>query len=81
MLSLINQQAMERILGMSKKQPIVNWERLCGQLQEALAKEILENQRLTKQLEEISMIAIKNAGVVDYLENKLSECMDMVNGN
>ena len=72
---------MERILGMSKKEPAVNWERLAKQLQEALAKEILENQKLTKELEEISMIAIKNAGVVDYLETKLAECMDMIDGN
>ena len=42
---------MERILGMSKKEPAVNWERLAKQLQEALAKEILENQILTKELE------------------------------
>ena len=72
---------MERILGMSKKEPAVNWEGLAKQLQEALAKEILENQRLTKEFEEIAMIAIKNAGVVDYLETKLAKCMDMIDGN
>ena len=72
---------MERILGMNKKKQSVNWEKLCKQLQEALAKEMRDNQMLEKKIENISMIAIKNAGVVDYLEDKLTETMDIVDGN
>jgi len=66
---------------MIKKKQSVNWEKLCKQLQEALAKEMRDNQMLEKKIEDISMIAIKNAGVVDYLEEKLAEAMDIINGN
>ena len=66
---------------MNKKKQSVNWEKLCKQLQEALAKEMRDNQMLEKKIENISMIAIKNAGVVDYLEDKLTETMDIVDGN
>ena len=66
---------------MNKKKQSVNWEKLCKQLQEALAKEMRDNQMLEKNIENISMIAIKNAGVVDYLEDKLAETMDIVDGN
>ena len=66
---------------MNKKKQSVNWEKLCKQLQEALAKEMRDNQMLEKKIENISMIAIKNAGVVDYLEDKLAETMDIVDGN
>jgi hypothetical protein len=66
---------------MIKKKQSVNWEKLCKQLQEALAKEMRDNQMLEKKIEDISMIAIKNAGVVDYLEEKLAEAMDIIDGN
>jgi hypothetical protein len=72
---------MERILGMNKKKQSVNWEKLCKQLQEALAKEMRENQNLQEKLSAATLIALKNAGVVDYLEEKLAETMDIVDGN
>jgi hypothetical protein len=66
---------------MNKKKQSVNWEKLCKQLQEALAKEMRENQNLQQKLSEATLIALKNAGVVDYLEEKLAETMDIVDGN
>ena len=64
-----------------KKQLTVNWEKLCGQLQEALAAEMKENQMLQERLSKATLIALKTAGVVDYLEEKLAITMDMVDGN
>ena len=66
---------------MTKKKQPVNWEKLCGQLQEALAAEMKENQMLQEKLSTTTLIALKTAGVVDYLEEKLAETMDMVDGN
>jgi hypothetical protein len=66
---------------MTKKKQSVNWEKLCRQLQQALAAEMKENQMLQARLDKISLLALKHAGVIDYLEEKLAECMDMVDGN
>jgi nucleoside recognition membrane protein YjiH len=66
---------------MTKKKQPVNWEKLCGQLQEALAAEMRENQALEEKMSQAIYIALKNAGVVDYLEEKLAEAMDIIDGN
>jgi len=66
---------------MTKKKQSVNWEKLCGQLQQALAAEMKENQMLQEKLSAATLIALKNAGVIDYLEEKLAITMDMVDGN
>jgi hypothetical protein len=66
---------------MTKKKQSVNWEKLCGQLQEALAAEMKENQALEEKMSQAIYIALKNAGVVDYLEEKLAEAMDIIDGN
>lgn len=66
---------------MNKKKQSVNWEKLCGQLQEALAAEMKENQALEEKMSQAIYIALKNAGVVDYLEEKLAEAMDIIDGN
>jgi hypothetical protein len=66
---------------MTKKKQPVNWEKLCGQLQEALAAEMKENQALEEKMSQAIYIALKNAGVVDYLEEKLAEAMDIIDGN
>ena len=66
---------------MNKKKQSVNWEKLCKQLQEALAKEMRENQNLQEKLSAATLIALKNAGVIDYLEEKLAKTMDIVDGN
>ena len=66
---------------MNKKKQSVNWEKLCGQLQQALAAEMRENQRLSEKLSQATLIALKTAGVVDYLEEKLTETMDIIDGN
>lgn len=66
---------------MTKKKQSVNWEKLCGQLQEALAAEMKENQVLEEKMSQAVFIALKNAGVVDYLEEKLAEAMDIIDGN
>ena len=66
---------------MTKKKQSVNWEKLCRQLQQALAAEMRETQALQEKVDKISLIALKHAGVIEYLEDKLAECMDMVDGN
>jgi hypothetical protein len=66
---------------MTKKKHSVNWEKLCGQLQQALAAEMRESQALQAKVDKISLIALKHAGVIEYLEDKLAECMDIVDGN
>jgi hypothetical protein len=66
---------------MNKKKQSVNWEKLCGQLQQALAAEMRENQRLSEKLSQATLIALKTAGVIDYLEEKLTETMDIIDGN
>jgi hypothetical protein len=64
-----------------KKQQSVNWEKLCNQLQQALAAEMRETQALQAKVDKISLLALKHAGVIEYLEDKLAECMDIVDGN
>jgi len=40
-----------------------------------------ENQALEEKMSQAIYIALKNAGVVDYLEEKLAEAMDIIDGN
>ena len=56
-----NQQAMERIHGMSKKH---NWEKLSYELREALVREIKEGAEKQEAIDELVLI-------VHYLETKL----------
>lgn len=81
MLSQTNQQhLLQRIHGMSKKDK-VNWEKLCKQLQEALAKEMKENQDLDERLTDAQIEVIQASGIIKYLEKCISDYVDMVNGN
>ena len=65
---------------MSKKDK-VNWEKLCKQLQEALAKEMKENQDLNEQLTSAQIEVIQASGIIKYLEKRIADCMDMMDGN
>lgn len=65
---------------MSKKDK-VNWEKLCKQLQEALAKEMKENQDLDERLTDAQIEVIQASGIIKYLEKCISDYVDMVNGN
>jgi helix-turn-helix protein len=65
---------------MSKKDK-VNWEKLCKQLQEALAKEIKENQNLDEQLADAQIEVIQASGIIKYLEKCISDYTDVVNAN
>ena len=65
---------------MSKKDK-VNWEKLCKQLQEALAKEIKENQDLDARLIDAQIEVIQASGIIKYLEKRIADCMDMMDGN
>jgi hypothetical protein len=49
----------------------INWEVLAKNLQQALAKEIKENDELRKDNERFLTQAIKLIGIVEYLENKI----------
>lgn len=48
----------------------INWEVLAKQLQQALAKEIKENDSLKKEVERLRISVIKMGGVIEFLEIK-----------
>lgn len=68
----------QRIHGMTKKtnkpskrtQRPINWEVLAKQLQQALAKEIKENDELRNHNTQLITQGIKLLGAIEYLENK-----------
>ena len=68
----------QRIHGMTKKptkptKPTknkINWEVLAKQLQQALAKEIKENDQLREHNTQLITQGIKLLGAIEYLENK-----------
>lgn len=64
-----------------KKYDTVDWEKLCGQLQEALAKEMKENQDLDKELADAQIEVIQASGIIKYLEKRIADRMDMMDGN
>lgn len=51
--------------------PKVNWEQLAKQLQQALAKEIKDNQQLESFNMEMTKRVLKLQGIIEYLETKL----------
>lgn len=51
------------------KQP-VDWEKLARQLQEALAKEMKENERLEKDNDRLQIELVQASGIIKYLEIK-----------
>ena len=81
MLNPTNQQPLQRIHGMSKKKQNIDWEKLCGQLQEALAKEMKENEKLDEKLMDAQIEVIQATGIIKYLEKRIADCMDMIDGN
>jgi hypothetical protein len=66
---------------MSKKKQNIDWEKLCGQLQEALAKEMKENEKLDEKLMDAQIEVIQATGIIKYLEKRIADCMDMIDGN
>ena len=59
----------------------VDWERLCKQLQEALAKEMCENQDLEAERDKLLMEMIELKGVIKYLEKQLITTFERTYGN
>ena len=59
----------------------VNWERLCKQLQEALAKEMCETQDLEAERDNLLMEMIELKGVIKYLEKQLIITFERTYGN
>jgi hypothetical protein len=49
----------------------INWEVLAKQLQQALAKEIKENDQLREHNTQLITQGIKLLGAIEYLESKL----------
>jgi hypothetical protein len=64
-----------------KKYDTVDWEKLAKQLQEALAKEMKESERLDEQLADAQIEVIQASGIIKYLEKRIADCMDMMDGN
>lgn len=64
-----------------KKHDTVDWEKLCKQLQEALANEMKENEDLDRMLIDAQIEVIQASGIIKYLEKCISDYMDIVNGN
>lgn len=48
----------------------VNWEKLAKELQQALAKEIKENDELQEFIREVQIELIQASGIIKYLEIK-----------
>ena len=59
----------------------VDWEKLCKQLQEALAKEMCENQDLEAERDRLLMEMIELKGVIKYLEKQLIITFERTYGN
>ena len=59
----------------------VDWEKLCKQLQEALAKEMCENQDLEAERDKLLMEMIELKGVIKYLEKQLIITFERTYGN
>ena len=59
----------------------VDWEKLCKQLQEALAKEMCETQDLEAERDKLLMEMIELKGVIKYLEKQLIITFERTYGN
>jgi hypothetical protein len=59
----------------------VNWEKLCKQLQEALAREMCETQDLEAERDKLLMEMIELKGVIKYLEKQLIITFERTYGN
>jgi hypothetical protein len=59
----------------------VDWEKLCKQLQEALAKEMCESQDLEAERDKLLMEMMELKGVIKYLENQLIMTFERTYGN
>ena len=59
----------------------VDWEKLCKQLQEALAKEMCESQDLEAERDRLLMEMIELKGVIKYLEKQLIITFERTYGN
>ena len=57
--------------GPYKKKPKVDWEKLAKDLQQALAKEIKENQDLYQTISSKETFIIQQAAIIQYLETKV----------
>ena len=55
---------------MTKRKEKINWEALAKNLQQALAKEIKENDELRSQNTQLITQGIKLLGTIEYLESK-----------
>ena len=56
--------------GRTTKKQDPNWEDLCKKLQQALEKQLDENEQLEKQRDLLSSNVLKLMGVIEYLERK-----------
>ena len=59
----------------------IDWEKLCKQLQEALAKEMCETQDLEAERDKLLMEMIELKGVIKYLEKQLIITFERTYGN
>jgi len=59
----------------------VDWEKLCKQLQEALAKEMCENQDLEAERDQLLIEMLELKGVIKYLEKQLIITFERTYGN
>ena len=59
----------------------VDWEKLCKQLQEALAKEMCENQNLEAERDQLLIEMLELKGVIKYLEKQLIITFERTYGN
>jgi hypothetical protein len=57
----------------TKEQAVYDWKGLAYRVQDALESSIQENKKLEKEYKDACIIAIKQQGVIEYLEGLLKK--------
>jgi helix-turn-helix protein len=77
----ISEQEAKDFVESLKLKSDVDWQKLCERLQEALAKEMKENEFLSKEIEKALALALKKQGAVEYLESKIADYFEVGDGD
>jgi hypothetical protein len=57
----------------TKEQAVYDWQGLAFKVQDALESSIQENKELEKEYKDVCIIAIKQQGVIEYLEELMKK--------
>lgn len=70
MLDLQVKEGKKKVRKPRAVKPKIDWEVLAKQLQQALAKEIQENDKLKAELSQANRALVQMSGIIQYLEGK-----------